>query len=128
MEGYELEVNRKDQEEISRLTALIQTVRLQHAMKCNDMKGEIIQGKSELERFQKVSDAKYKALLNQKEHIFKEMIKQQQVKNLNVAILEAELKKIKTEQTLKSFRFTNTETPTTDETDECVVSVKCKGN
>ena len=60
MEGYELEVNRKDQEEISRLTALIQTVRLQHAMKCNDMKGEIIQGKSELERFQKVSDAKYK--------------------------------------------------------------------
>ena len=56
------------------------------------------------------------------------MIKQQQVKNLNVAILEAELKKIKTEQTLKSFRFTNTETPTTDGTDECVVSVKCKGN
>ena len=128
MEGYELEENRKDQEEIHNLKTFIQTVRLQHAQKCTEMKEEIIQGKSEFERFKKESEAKYKSLLDEKEQINKEMIKQQQVKDLNIAILEAELKKVKTEHTLKSFRFKNTEASNTDETDECVVSVKCKGN
>ena len=73
------------------------------------------------EKFKKESEAKYKAIIEEKEKIGEEMIKQQQDNYLKTATLETELKEVKTELTLKSFRFA-------EEKQNEEVSVKCVGN
>ena len=85
--------------------------------------------KRDFEKFKKESDARYLALLKEKNNIAEEMVKQQEQKELAVAKLESELVKTKQELIIKTFRFvpaTETE-KVTQETDECIVNIKCKG-
>ena len=69
---------------------------------------------------------KYKVILEEKEKITEEIVKQQNDSDLKVAKLEAEIKKVKSELILKSFRFVAEKKD--DTIDECIVSVKCVGN
>ena len=61
--------------------------------------------KYEHEKYKKEETTKYTSLLNEKERVVSEMIKQQKENELTVAKLQAELEKVQMELTLKSFRF-----------------------
>ena len=120
MEGYELEENKKDKIKIAELNNLVQTLRIQHAGKIK----EIIKKERE-------DGAKYKTLLEEKEKIKEEMLRLENANNLKIERLEAEVEKLKTEQTLSAFRFKTNEKQdqcTTEESDECIVTMKCRGN
>ena len=132
MEGYELDNNRKDKEEIAELKALIQSVKINHAFKCKESQDEKVKNEKEFEMFKKQSQINYKSLLEENYKLNEDMIQQQQVKDLAIALLEAELKKVKAEQILKEFRFKSSDNSEAEveivETDECIVTALCSGN
>ena len=126
MEGYDIEDNAIYKEEILELKTFIQTMRIQQAVKWREMEEEKFKNHLIFEKFKKESKIKYEAIMEEKEKIIEDMVKHQHENNLKTATLEAELKKVQTEMTLKSFRFEQDKQD--DETDECIVSVKCLGN
>ena len=126
MEGYDMEENRQNQEEIVKLKQLIQTLRIQQALKWREMEGDKLKNHIAFEKFKKNSILSYDAILEEKQKINDEMVKQQSENDLKVAQLEAELKKVNSELILKSFRFEKEDREET--TDECIVSIKCNGN
>ena len=78
-----------------------------------------------LKSIKKRFKVRYDAILEEKENISEAIVRQQNENDLKVAALEVELGKVKSVAALISFRF---EEGKTDETDECIISVKCDGN
>ena len=133
MEGYELEDEiRRSKEEISKLKEQKQQEKLQHASKWRDMELEKEMMRRDFKNSMKESEAKYKALFEEKEKIAEEMVKQETENALKVEKLEADIEMIRLEATLKTFKFVNTQEKSEDDLDpqdeieECIISVKCK--
>ena len=93
MEGYDMEENRQNQEEIVKLKQLIQTLRIQQALKWREMEEDKFKNYITFEKFKKDSILNYDAIHEEKQKINDEMVKQQSENDLKVAQLEAELKK-----------------------------------
>ena len=93
MEGYDMKENGQNQEEILKLKQLIQTLRIQQALKWREMEEDKFKNHITFEKFKKDSIVRYDVILEEKLKINDEMLKQQSENDLKVAQLEAELRK-----------------------------------